>query len=369
MKKKIISIIGTRGIPATYGGFETFAQELSIRLDSDKIKVVVFCDFKENNLTEYRGVQLKYSKYIKSEHPLLFYFDCILRAARDSDFILVAGTGGAFFYWIPKLARKIIITNIDGVESRRGKWGFFKKIFIKATEYIAIHCSDKVIADSFGIKNYVLQNYGVKDDRISVIEYGAEKNQGKANLKVLKKHDLIPNEYYLVVSRLEPENNIIKILQGFLASRSPRTLVIVGGLKKNSYVNQIEGIAQSSNGRIKLLGAIYERSELDALRFYTYAYMHGHSVGGTNPSLLEALAASNISICHDNEFNREVTESQMFYFKSSHDLALQLEEIEALSIETLNQRKAYALNRVSSYYNWDRITCEYRNLINGFVKQ
>ena len=367
MKRKIVAIIGTRGIPARYGGFETFAQELSKRLQSEDCKVVVFCEKTANPIFEYEGVELRYSKYIKSEHPLLFYFDCIWQATRSSDVLLVTGTGGAFFYWVPKFANKKLLTNIDGVESRRGKWSVLKKLFIKMTEYVSVMFSDKVIADSVAIKRYVLNEYRVPSVRVAVIEYGATQNIGAANSAAIEKYRLMPNDYYLLVARLEPENNVLEIIEGFLNSKSTLSLIVVGGLNDTVYVSCLKDIADKSAGRVRLIGAIYVRAELDAMRFFCYAYLHGHSVGGTNPSLLEALSAANIAICHDNEFNREVTENRMYYFKSAGDLAQLINEIELLPIATLEEKRGYALNRITSYYNWDRIADEYRKLINEYA--
>ena len=362
-----IAIVGTRGIPARYGGFETFAQELSKRLRSEECKVVVFCEQTANPIFEYEGVELRYSKYIKSEHPLLFYFDCIWQATRSSDVLLVTGTGGAFFYWVPKFAKKMLITNIDGVESRRGKWSASKKLFIKMTEYVSVIFSDKVIADSLAIKRYVLEKYRVPNDRVAVIEYGATQNIGAANRSAIEKYSLIPNDYYLVVARLEPENNVLEIIEGFLTSQSTSPLIVVGGLNDTVYVNRLKDMAGKSAGRVRLVGAIYDRVELDAMRFFCYAYLHGHSVGGTNPSLLEALSAGNIAICHDNEFNREVTENRMYYFNSADDLALLIDQIESLPSDMLNEKKSYALHRIVSHYNWERIADEYRKLIDSHM--
>lgn len=363
---KRIAIVGTHGIPARYGGFETFAQELAKRLQSEKLKVIVYCEPTENPVFEYEGVELRYSRYMKSEHPLLFYFDCIWQATRSSDVLLVTGTGGAFFYWLPKFVKKVLITNIDGVESRRGKWSALKKLFIKMTEYVAVMFSDKVIADSVAIKRYVLEKYRVPNDRVAVIEYGATENIGAANRSAIDKYSLMPNDYYLVVARLEPENNVLEIVEGFLATGSVRSLIVVGGLKDTVYVNRIRDVASRSGGRVRLIGAIYDQTELDAMRFFCYAYLHGHSVGGTNPSLLEALSAGNITICHDNEFNREVTENRMYYFKSVSDLAQLINEIEFLPSAALDEKKSYALNRVVSYYNWERIAYEYRKLFASY---
>ena len=367
MPNKKIAILGTHGIPARYGGFETFAQELATRLQAREYQVIVYCEPSENPIVEYGGVELRYTRYMKSEHPLLFYFDCIWQASRSSDLLLVTGTGGALFNWIPKLSKKVLITNIDGVESRRGKWGLLKKTFIKLTEYVAVMSSDTVVADSVAIKSYVLNKYRVPSDRVVVIEYGAVQNIGAKNPTAITKYGLLPNEYYLVVARLEPENNVLEIIEGYLATVSTKLLIIVGGLKDTTYVSRIKDIASRSSGRVRLIGAIYDQAELDALRFFCYAYLHGHSVGGTNPSLLEALAAGNIAICHDNEFNREVTENRMFYFKSSPDLTMLINEIEMLQSAALEGKKTYALNRVASHYNWERIADEYRKLFASYL--
>ena len=368
-KNKIISILGTRGIPARYGGFETFAQELAKRLQSKEFKVVVFCEKNTTPIFEYEGVDLKYSKYIKSEHPLLFYFDCIRQATRMSDILLVTGTGGSLFYFIPKLANRVLVTNVDGIESRRGKWSWFKRMFIKITEYVSVKLSDTVIADSLAIKQYLLDEYHIPLDFVSVVEYGANPNVGAGKLNIINKYGLVPNEYYLVVSRLEPENNVLEIIEGLLASKTKRVLVVVGSLGDTQYVKRIIKVANLSNGRVRLVGSIYDRAELDAVRFYCYAYLHGHSVGGTNPSLLEALSAGNVAICHDNIFNREVTENRMFYFNSVTELVHVIDRVELISTGELSDMKNYALRRIASYYNWERIANDYRKIFEAYESQ
>lgn len=365
MKKKRIAIVGTRGIPACYGGFETFAQEISKRLQSEILDVIVYCDRTESPIFEYEGVELKYSKHTKSEHPLLFYYDCIRQASQTSDILIVTGTGGVFFYGIPKFFRKRLITNIDGIESKRVKWSAKVQLLVKMTEYIAVKISDTVVADSIAIKQYVLSEYNIPAKRISVIEYGAEQNTGAEHPAILEQYHLKPNDYYLMVARLEPENNILEIMQGLLVSKSKRILFVVGGLNDTPYVKELKYFADNSGGKIYLAGAIYDRTELDAIRFHCYAYLHGHSVGGTNPSLLEALAAGNMTICHDNVFNREVTENTMFYFKSVAELADLVNQIEDFSKVVFSEKKRYALHRIASHYNWDRIANEYRKLINA----
>lgn len=360
MKK--IAIVGTRGIPACYGGFETFAEEVSTRLALKGLNVTVWCDASNNQISHLATVELAYSSYKKSKNPLKYYFDSINRASKESEILLIAGTGGAIFYWLAKLRGKKIITNIDGVESKRAKWSFLKRLYIKLSEILAIRYSDVIIADSEGIKRYVLNNYNIVEDRIRVIEYGALVNCA-LDEGVLKKYGLISDSYYLVVSRLEPENNIQMIVEGYLLSQSDRPLVIVGGLNNTAFVNSL---LRYQSEKVRFLDGIYNKHELSVIRASCFAYLHGHSVGGTNPSLLEAMGSGNISVCHDNVFNREVTNSLMFYFSSASELSNNLLKIESLSDEDKAEIRASARLRITDYYNWDNMTEKYFSLLNEF---
>lgn len=356
-----IAIVGTRGIPAKYGGFETFAEEISNRLASNDLQVTVYCDAAEDKLPKLGNVNLAYSHFTKSKNPLKFYYDCINLASKNHDILLVAGTGGSPFYWLPKLRKKKIITNIDGVESRRNKWSFLKKMYIKLSEIISIKFSDVVIADSIGIKDYVLQNYYVQESKVEVIEYGAPINQ-YFDHGVLEQYELSHNGYYLIVSRMEPENNVHMILEGYELSQTDKPLIVVGNVTDTTYA---QSLLKFKSDKIKFVGGIYDKDKLAALRYSCFAYMHGHSVGGTNPSLLEALGSENISICHDNIFNREVTDSQMFYFSTSQDVCDVIALIESSDESLLISKKQFAINRISSYYTWDNMAEKYRRIIDA----
>lgn len=356
-----IAIVGTRGIPANYGGFETFAEEISRRLASNGMEVTVYCDASENQQSTYENVNLAYSSYVKSKNPLKFYYDCINLASKSHDILLVAGTGGSPFYWLPKLRKKKIITNIDGVESRRNKWSFLKKMYLKLSEIISIKFSDVIIADSIGIKDYVLENYNVRESKVQVIEYGAPINQ-HFDQQVLDLYGVKHNGYYLIVSRMEPENNVYTILEGYQKAQSDKPLIVVGNVTDSPYA---QSLLKFRSDKIKFVGGIYDKDKLAALRYSCFAYMHGHSVGGTNPSLLEALGSGNISICHDNIFNREVTGSQMFYFSTSQDVHDIIALIESSNELLLVPKKQFAINRISSYYTWDNMAEKYRRIIDA----
>ena len=279
MKKKKIAIVGTRGIPAKYGGFETFAEEISERLVTNAIEVTVYCDAAESRPSKLGNVNLAYSGFTKSNNPLKFYYDCINLASKSHDILLVAGTGGSPFYWLPKLRKKKIITNIDGVESRRNKWSFLKKMYIKFSEILSIKFSNVVIADSQGIKDYILQNYDVQKSKVQVIEYGASINH-YFDQQILDKYDIGHNGYYLIVSRLEPENNVHIILEGYEFSQTDKPLIVVGNVTDTTYA---QSLLKFKSDKIKFVGGIYDKDALAALRYSCFAYIHGHSVGGTNP--------------------------------------------------------------------------------------
>ncbi len=359
-----LAILGSRGIPARYGGFETFAQEISARLTTTDTEIVVICESREDRPTLYLGVKLEYSRFRKSGHPLLFYLDSIIKASKSCDVLLVLGTGGSFFYLIPRLFGRSVITNVDGIESRRSKWSLFKRFFIKASEYVAIKLSDKIIADSEGIKKYLRETHQIKDDKISVIEYGASINK-EYNLDIIKKLSLVHEEYYLVVCRLEPENNVHMIIEGYLKSRSQKKLVIVGNLTRNKYVDGL--LLRYKIENIIFLGGIYDKKELEALRYSCFAYIHGHSVGGTNPSLLEALGSGNIAICHDNVFNREATNSNMYYFNNAIELSEKIRSVEYSDLNVITKKRQVAIERIMHYYNWERIALKYQTVLSKYA--
>ncbi len=357
-----LGIIGTRGIPAKYGGFETFAQELSPLLVKKGFQVTVYCDQSELPLPpkSFRDVSLFYISTTKTKNPLLYYLLSVWHSLKREDVILVAGTGGSLFYVINIFFRKIIITNVDGVESVRDKWSSFKKAFIKLTEIVAVNHSTHIIADSKGITNYLHVTYPNLDKaKLSTIEYGAYINNA-FDQTILDKYGLKKGDYYLVVSRLEPENNIKMIIDGYKLSHSSKPLIIVGDFVSADYAALIQ---KEKNEKIRLLGGIYNPEELAVIRYSAFAYIHGHSVGGTNPSLLEALGSGNIAICHDNPFNREVTDNKQLYFSQPSDLKKRLEDLEQFNEADILKLQSDATARIANYYTWGNIANKYTALL------
>lgn len=369
-----IAIVGTHGIPAKYGGFETFAQEVSQRLIKMGIEVEVYCnkDYEKNGLTELNGVNLRFSKYNKgasSIESVKYYNDSIKMSIKDNcDIVLSCGCGGALEIMCQHFKKRhsIIITNTDGIEHRRTKKNWLVRNFIsKPIEFFAVHFSDHLIADSEGIESYLYQTYPCSKNKTSMIEYGAYiKTIADNHVGIEKEYGLKPHMYYLVVARLEKENNVSMIVDGYLKSHTDKKLVIVGNLDSRSYV---EELLKRKSGSVIFTDGIYDQNKLEALRLNCYAYLHGHSVGGTNPSLLEALGCGNIVIGHDNKFVREVTDNHMFYFANEIECAERIDEVDNISIEKYNELQESARRRIQNYYNWQRITEEYLKLFQDII--
>lgn len=365
-----LAIVGTRGIPAQYGGFETFAQELSIRLVKKGIEVSVYCNYTDEKEELYQNVKLKYMSCTKDANPLRYYKESIDTAVNEgNDIIVSCGGGGSLAVLNKKLHRSsaVFITNTDGIEYKRTKWNFIVRTGVRFIgEFISVLCSDYLIADSLGIKQYLLKSYPfINPSTIFMIEYGAElfNSFDKTHLETF---GLTQDNYYLIVSRLEPENNIDVLIDGFFKSQTKKKLVIIGSLKETVYVKEL---LKRKSERIIFLNGIYDSNTLKNLRYGCAAYFHGHSVGGTNPSLLEALACGNIVLAHDNVFTREVTENKMFYFVSDDDCAERINEIDRLTKEEIDRKKEFTVQKITKYYNWERITDEYLNVFSAIYSK
>jgi rhamnosyltransferase len=189
----------------------------------------------------------------------------------------------------------------------------------------------------------------------------------KFDPEALRRKNVKPWEYYLVVSRIEPENNIGVIIEGFLESKTEYPLLIVGPFVKTKYCSNL--IDKYSSQRVQFAGGVYDKDELNSLRFACKAYIHGHSIGGTNPSLLEAMGNGNIVICHDNVFNREVTSGSQYFFTSPQDIARSIALVENLTLEETNSYRNQSMERIKTYYNWDNIITKYSGIFRKFLSE
>lgn len=357
-----VAILGTRGIPARYGGFETFAEEIGVHLAQRGAEVTVYCEEFCNvpAAESYKGVQLIYVSAPKLGplSTILFDFNCLLAAKGKHDVVYMLGYGASLFCFLPRIWGKRVWINMDGIEWSRSKWSLPARIWLRVMEAVAMWTPNRIIADALSIREDLSRRYR-RMPACSVIPYGAPIID-QADAALLADWGLSEDGYYLVVCRLEPENHVLEILQGYAASRGARPLVVVGDHTVGTrYARQLLEI---KDPRIRLVGTVYDQSKLQALRFFARAYFHGHSVGGTNPSLLEALGCGNAVIAHDNPFNREVAGTAACYFNSALDIPDLVRRIEADATLRASMRVS-AREIVSTRYTWELVTESYIRLL------
>lgn len=307
-----IGILGTRGIPNHYGGFEQWAEQLSQGLIIKGCEVIVYSShFHPYVKKEFNGVRIIHKwdpKIIGLTSQFIYDFLCIIDARKQKfDTIIQLGytTSSVWAWLLPKKVK--IVYNMDGMEWKRKKYKGVLKSFLRYAEKLAVKYSNVVIADSKPIKNYLDNKYNTNAEFIA---YPAEVFKNP-NINVLEKYKLKNKNYLLLIARFQPDNNFETIINGVLESKSDKVLIIIGD-NKSKYGRYLTKKYQ--NKRILFLGKIFNKTELDNLRYFSALYFHGHSAGGTNPSLLEAMAASCIICAHNNEFNSSVLVKDAFYF-------------------------------------------------------
>jgi len=357
-RKMRIAILGTRGIPARYGGFETFAEKLAIGLSARGFDVTVFCESGESSTPNVlQEVKLCYisAPSLGPLRTILYDLRCLWAARRGYDVVYMLGYGAAPFCLIPRLWGTEVWINPDGLEWARSKWGIVARSYFRLMEWISIHAANRIIADAEAIALSLISRHG-KLLACNVIPYGCEVIGTPPLADPLAEWSLVPEGYYLIVCRLEPENHVLEILQAFHRSRSNRQLIVVGNhLTESRYVAQLRTVQDS---RIRLIGTVYDAGKLACLRFHSFAYVHGHSVGGTNPSLLEAMGCGNLIFAHDNVFNRETLGSCGYYFRDILELTLAIDHAE-INKTALDGLRDAAKARAQKNYQWQRIISKY----------
>jgi len=362
------SITGTRGIPNRYGGFEQFSTRLAVGLSRLGHEVLVYNPhYHSHKKGDYQGVKVIHKrsleKAIGAGANYLYDLICLKDAIRkNADVILECGYASAA-PWYPILRRGTtkLVTHMDGMEWQRGKWGRFTKKTMLRAECTAIKHSDAILCDNPEIADYYQNKYSVNP---VMIPYGAEtrKNWKRG---VLTEKGLEHDSFYLLVARLEPENNIRIIIEGFLASAVKGSLVIVGNCS-GKYGRRIFR-RYGANNRLKFLGGVFDPTILDHLRHFSTAVFHGHSAGGTNPSLLEAMASGAFIFAHDNPYNKWVLNENAVYFHSADDLKQKLEKLhepERLGKDMILNN----LDRIDKDFQWDSIIRQYEELFIHLVK-
>ncbi len=357
-----LRILGSRGIPANHGGFETFAEKLSLYLLQRGWKVTVYCQEEghgpvvEDRWNGVHRVRIP-SGPDTALSTIVFDWKCVRHAARSPGLCLTLGYNTAVFTWFLKRAGIRNLINMDGIEYRREKWGQLARLWFRFNERAACRLADHMLADHPAIKKHLTRI--APAEGITVLPYGADAlpAQPVAPLAAL---GLEPGRYLTVVARPEPENSILEIVQGFSARPRGVQLAVLGRYDEaNRYHRAIKSAASDE---VRFLGAIYDTAVVGALRYHCLAYLHGHQVGGTNPSLVEAMAAGNAVIAHDNQFNRWVAGEVARYFTSAGHLAEMLDGLLA-NRDGVERMRAASRARFSVEFDWRAVSANYEELL------
>lgn len=365
---KKIRILGTRGIPARHGGFETFAENLALYLVSRGWQVTVYChdDVGKRVCNEvWKGIHLI---RIPVQNPgpvgtIIFDLKSTLHALRERSLVLVLGYNTAVFCLFYRLKGIVNLINMDGIEWRREKWTFLQRVWLYLNEHLCFWLANHLIADHPEIKTH-LSDY-VPEKKITMIPYGGD-HILRADKSLLEQYGLSPGEYIIVIARPEPENSILEIVSAF--SRKPRGIKLVMlGLyepKSNFYHKKV---LEAASNEVLFLGPIYQKTIVQALRFYARLYVHGHRVGGTNPSLVEALGAGLPVLAHDNKFNRWVAGPDACYFRDEFECAEKLDGLLDKEDKLEYMRRA-SLKRHEDEFQWSNVLLQYERLLEQYCK-
>lgn len=354
---KRIAVIGTQGVPARYGGFESLVENLIGDTIGDTVRYTVYCSGRDmdRSLKTHKGAELKYVP-LKANGAQSVAYDIIsmIRAISGYDILLVLGVSGCLFLPILKLiSRSKIIVNVDGIEHKRNKWGRVARWVLKTSEKFAVRYADEVIADNKGVADYVMSVYNRK---VNMIAYGGDhvvrSVTRQIERQILEKYGLVDRRYAVSVCRIEPENNCDMILEACAKAGQP--IVMVGNWNRSVWARELKQ-RYADNRDIITLNSVYDLDELYVLRKNAVCYCHGHSVGGTNPSLVEAMYFAIPIFAYDCVFNKETTAYRANYFKSAEELSALLLKVGEMSGEEM-------VDMAYKNYTWKGIIAAYANL-------
>jgi glycosyltransferase involved in cell wall biosynthesis len=356
-----IAILGTRGIPARYGGFETFAEELSTRLAARGHEVTVYC--RQRSEAFYRGVRLRYLPTIRHKyfdtvaHTFLSTLDLLFRRA---DAALYCNAANAVFTWIPRLGGIPVALNVDGIERKRRKWNRLARGWYRLSERLATFCPNEVVSDAENIAAYYRERYG---KRTWFVPYGAQTGQAAAT-DALARLNLEPRRYFLYVSRMEPENNAFEVREAFERLSTDMKLALVGDAPyARDYIARVRATADP---RIVMPGAIYGEGYHE-LQSHSFAYIHATEVGGTHPALIEAMGRGALVLYLETAENAEVAGGAGIPF-TRETLGRKMEEALAMSETERDRLRRRAAARVAQRYSWDAVTDAYEKLLRGIAR-
>jgi len=361
-----IAMIGTRGVPARYGGFETAVEEVGSRLAAAGHDVTIYCrggnSGSDTNPREHAGMRLVHLPCIHHRaletlsHTVLSAVHLTLHPRRY-DAVLVFNAANVFALPLMRLRGAPIAVHVDGLEWRRTKWRRHGRQFYRWSESRAVRAADALIADAPGIQQYYLDEFGATSE---LLEYGSPITAG-TSLDRLDELELTPRRYHLLVARFEPENHVRELIGAYGRSGAELPLVVVGGTPyPTDYTRLVEEAAEQARG-VRMLGGVWDQELLDQLYAGAASYLHGHSVGGTNPSLLRAMGAGTPTIAHDNIFNRGVLGEDGAYGHSVEELATAIAEAD-VDPDATSELRARLVRRCRGRYDWDAVARGYAQL-------
>lgn len=372
-----IAFISVRGIPNNYGGFEQFAEYISVGLAKRGHDVTVYSPhYHPYKKDEYKGVHIKHiyspEQWMGGSVGSFFYdFASLKDALKHEHFDIIYEAGytsiiPAFIWFdVKKFKHPIITTNMDGLEYKRTKFNKWVRKFVFWEERMAVKYSHYLIADNMGIHDYYKEKYG-KESKF--LAYGADIHDDYDE-NLLKEFGLKACEYYLLVARIEPENNLEMAIQGYLASNEngKKPLVIVGKTNTPFGKELIEKYGHEKS--IRFMGGIYDFKKLNSVRHYSFAYFHGHSVGGTNPSLLEAMASGCFILAHDNIFNHAVLKDNVLYYSNKEDVKNLLDNIYYYTGTNEEKFVKANLDKIRNEYSWEKLLDEHEKYFKWLLEQ
>lgn len=383
MNEQHVFIIGSKGIPAKYGGFETFVENLTSRKQNKKIKYHIACMSKDSNEFEYNEARCFNVKVPNIGPAKAVYYDlmalkrCIKYIKQENItkgiiYILACRIGPFIGHYKRKLRKMGIklYVNPDGHEWKRAKWNRFIKKYWKFSEKLMVKHADLLICDSINIEKYIKEDYKKYNPKTTFIAYGSDvtkstlEDDDKEIIEWYHRNNIKPKEYYLVVGRFVPENNYETMIMEYMKSTTKKDFVLITNIEKNKFYETLkEKTHFEQDDRIKFVGTVYNQELLKKIRENAYGYIHGHEVGGTNPSLLEALATTDLNLLLEVGFNKEVGEDGAIYWnKHSGNLSTMLNEVDKWKEGEKEEYALKAKKRVKEGYSWNKIIKEYENI-------
>ncbi|WP_338658623.1 beta 1-4 rhamnosyltransferase Cps2T [Paraclostridium sordellii] len=380
---KHVFIIGSKGIPAKYGGFETFVEKLTEQKKSKAIKYHVSCLAQDNNEFEHNSARcfnikvpnigaakavyydiaslkecISYIKVNNIEKPIVYILAC-----RIGPFV------GKYKRQLEKIGGALLV-NPDGHEWKRGKWNTAIKKYWKISEKLMVKHADLLVCDSKSIEKYIQDDYKRYNPKTTFISYGADIKKSKISdndaklINWYKEKGIKNKEYYLIVGRFVPENNYETMITEFMKSNTKKDLVIITNVEQNKFYDSLkEKTGFDKDSRIKFVGTMYDQDLLKKIRENAFGYIHGHEVGGTNPSLLEAMASTELNILLDVGFNREVGKNGAIYFnKQKMNLSKLIDDLDNINVEFIKLKDKLSKERIVEEYTWGKIISRYEYL-------